>query len=57
MTYSLLVTEGTTAAPQDPESSGLTTEHKIIIGVSVSVFALIILAVIVVVAVKMHQQK
>ncbi|XP_011417840.3 uncharacterized protein [Magallana gigas] len=47
----------TTAAPQEPESSGLTTEHKIIIGVCVSVFALIALAVIAVVAVKMYQQK
>lgn len=56
--YSLLVTERTTtAAPQEPESSGLTIEHKIIIGVSVSVFALIIMGVIVVVAIKMHQQK
>nr|XP_011417840.2 uncharacterized protein LOC105321272 isoform X1 [Crassostrea gigas] len=47
----------TTAAPQEPENSGLTTEHKIIIGVCVSVFALIALAVIAVVAVKMYQQK
>lgn len=49
--------EETTAAPHEPESPGLTTEHKIIIGVCVSVFALIGLIVIVVVAVKMYQKK